>query len=174
MRNWILTNFIWCLFWYKRRVLKWIYLAILVHFNISKMTIFGTPCLLLEFVYNNDFILHLFSDHKIYPPNLCPNVYLLINYMLLKMTIFPFKSTVFTFLILATLALPQSCTVPMHWGNLYLVECRWRRPGTGKAGEPAYRIGFTLSRRTEERLWWAHTDETWNWGSDTRWYVLGS
>ncbi len=43
------------------------------------------------------FILRLFIDaEKIYPPNFL-NVYLLINYKLPKITIFPFKSTVFTF-----------------------------------------------------------------------------
>ncbi len=45
------------------------------------------------------FILHLFiTDEKIYPPNVTSfNVYLSINYKLLKITTFPFKSTVFTF-----------------------------------------------------------------------------
>ncbi len=40
------------------------------------------------------------------------DVYLLINCKLLKITIFPFKSTMFTFLIPATLTLLQLCTVP--------------------------------------------------------------
>ncbi len=41
------------------------------------------------------------------------DIHLLINYKLLKITIFPFKSTVFTFLIPTTLALLQSCRVPI-------------------------------------------------------------
>ncbi len=65
-----------------------------------------------EFVYNDDFILHLSTMRKNILQILSLVVYLLINYKLLKITIFPFKSTVFTFLIFTILALQQSYRVP--------------------------------------------------------------
>ncbi len=43
-------------------------------------TMFGKGILDMEFVYNDDFILHLFiSDKTINPPNITPNVNSLIN-----------------------------------------------------------------------------------------------
>ncbi len=49
------------------------------------------------------------------------DVYLLINYMLLKILIFLFKNTVFTFLIPSTLAFLQSHTVSIGFDPKYCV-----------------------------------------------------
>ncbi len=56
----------------------------------SEHTMFGKGILDMEFVYNEEFIC------------IC-----------LEITIFPFESTMFTFLIPTSLALLQSCKVPM-------------------------------------------------------------